>query len=61
MESVCGTIAVDSVTTLIEDVDGVRSIVPASKLTVGSSDVTTSSFFRRRSPRSDFSAKPNPL
>jgi len=50
------------VTTLIEEVDGLRSMVPASREAVDSSDVATSSFFRRlMSPRSDFSAKPNPL
>jgi hypothetical protein len=60
-DSDCGTIAVASVTTFIEEVDGVRSIVPASKLAVDKSGAGLSVFFRRRSPRSDFSAKVIPL
>jgi hypothetical protein len=47
---------------LIEEVEGVRSIEPASREVVDSSEEAVSSFLRRRmSPRSDFSAKPNPL
>jgi len=54
--------AVDSVTTLIDEVDGVRSIEPASSEVVDSSEVEVSSCLARlRRPRSDFSAKPNPL
>ena len=53
--------AVASVTTLIEEVDGVRSIVPASRLAVDSSEEVSSSIFRRRSPRSEFSVKTYPL
>ena len=53
--------AVDSVTTWIEEVDGVRSMVPASKPAVDNSEESTSSFLLRRRARSDFSAKLNPL